>query len=139
MATNTYNPINLVGSTNDWTGVDTSLSGGSSFRTLIHDIVYSGSNLFFGGAFIYDYTNVNNVPNYQLPADPKLQTINIGYFDTTSNRIRSIGGIGTRVQASSAQTIDQNTAIYSMATRGALHCAHFGRKGTSHQHTTMRT
>jgi hypothetical protein len=116
MATNTYNPINLVGSTNDWAGVDTSLSGGSSFRTLIHDIVYSGSNLFFGGAFIYDYTNANNVLNYQLPADPKLQTINIGYFDTTSNRIRSIGGIGTFVQGSSARLFP---AIYSMAMSGS--------------------
>lgn len=118
MATNTYNPINLVGSTNDWTGVDTSLSGGSTFRTLIHDIVYSGSNLFFGGGFIYDYTNVNNLPNYQLPNDPKLQVINIGYFDTTSNRIRSIGGVGTRVQVPNGG-LDRLPAIYSMAMSGS--------------------
>jgi len=118
MATNTYNPINLVYSTDTWAGVDSFLSGGVTNNTIIHDIVYSGSNLFFGGGFIYNYTNQDNLPNFMLPDDPKLQVINIGYFDTTSNRIRSIGGVGTRVQVSSG-TGNRLPAIYSMAMSGS--------------------
>jgi hypothetical protein len=114
--TNLYNPINLTN--NNWNGVDNTLSGGGfENRTFISDIILSGNTLFFGGKFIYNYTNVDNFANYQLPTNPALQVINIGYFDTTSNRIRSLKGIGTATQVITGA--NRVPAVFKMAMSGS--------------------
>lgn len=112
---NLYNPVNLTN--NNWNGVDSTLSGGLLNRTFISDIILSGNTLFFGGRFIYNYTNVDNFENYQLPTNPALQVINIGYFDTISNRIRSLKGIGTATQVMTGA--NRIPAVYKMAMSGS--------------------
>lgn len=86
-----YNPLYLNRNTSIWTAVDNTLSADPMHT---RTVVYSGDRLFFGGNFIYNYTNANNVTNFQLPAK-SYQVGCVGYFDTTINRIQSIGAIGT--------------------------------------------
>jgi len=86
-----YNPLYLNSSTNTWTAVDNTLSADPMHT---RTVMYSGDRLFFGGNFIYNFTNANNVANFQLPAK-SYQVGCVGYFDTTINRIQSIGAIGT--------------------------------------------
>ena len=118
-----YNPLYLNSSTNTWTAVDNTLSADPMHT---RTVMYSGDRLFFGGDFIYNFTNANNVANFQLP--PKSYQVGcVGYFDTTINRIQSIGAIGTFTEqeycnstaCEALSTFDLQNSVNSLTLCGA--------------------
>jgi len=106
-----YNPVYLSDVTESWEGVDSRLSGGNTNRQFIYTIAYSGNRLFFGGSFIFNYTNVPWKFDYVYPISSyNLNFINIGYFDDdpTQNIIKSLKNIGTRKQV----VADSDSTVY---------------------------
>ena len=75
-----YNPVNLSQLTNNWTYVDPALTGGDTNKSFINTIAYSGSNLCFGGSFIFNYDNYPYTFPFYFPQN-QFQYINIAYFD----------------------------------------------------------
>ena len=102
-----YNPVNLSQLTNNWTYVDPALTGGDTNKSFINTIAYSGSNLCFGGSFIFNYDNYPYTFPFYFPQN-QFQYINIAYFDPGTLRFTSLKGIGTRVAVlSTGQAIDE--------------------------------
>lgn len=64
-----------------------------SFRNIVDDIILSGNTLFFSGAFANDITNKYYSIYWNYPPE-QINPINIGYFDTTKNRIYKFKNIG---------------------------------------------
>jgi len=92
-----YNPINYDAALDQWTNIDIALSGADTNTTLIYAIAYSGSNLYFGGSFIANYTNEPYIYPFYVPIS-SFQYINIAYFDSNFQRFFSLKNIGTRNQ-----------------------------------------
>lgn len=108
-----YNPINYDASANQWTYIDNALSGANTNTTLIYAIAYSGSNLYFGGSFIANYSNQPYQYPFTFPIS-SFQYINLAYFDSNLQRFLSLKNIGTRNQVFSSNessSIDKVLAI----------------------------
>lgn len=113
-----YNPVYLNDATQSWTGVDTRLSGGNTNRAFIYSIAYSGSRLFFGGSFIFNYTNIPWKYNYVYPISSYSSNyINVGYFDDqpTMNIIKSLKNIGTRVEIVADSAASTYDGVFNLA------------------------
>ena len=114
-----YNPVNLSQLTNNWTYVDPALTGGDTNKSFINTIAYSGSNLCFGGSFIFNYDNYPYTFPFYFPQN-QFQYINIAYFDPGTLRFTSLKGIGTRVAVlSTGQAIDEADSVYAITLCGS--------------------
>lgn len=91
-----FNPLYYNNNANNWYGIDNTLTAGLTGIHKCYTIVQSGSRLFFGGKLYYDYKNIQRRPDpYYYPPPETLRFINIGYFDTTVNRMGKFANLGT--------------------------------------------
>jgi hypothetical protein len=77
-------------------------------RNVIGEIILSGSTLIFAGSFANDINNRFEIINWDYPLD-SFNYLNIGYFDSTSNRIKKFKNIGNFTYPTLSSGISANS------------------------------